>query len=359
LSKKQKYEKVIQLAKEEWLLSTDGVVKELRYDAKHDIFVARVHYRRGTNIVQEKMIVPDDWVIDTYGKELANKLIDRAEHSNFILPVNEEGMLATIQVDDRKITRVKYHPPKDDSSNGIWKGLLDNGNELPIAEDLVHQQFGKRFVKECKKFGVRKFIPIPVGMNKSSLMNIFPQMRCENAPPLKFMQGEIDTCVFSSLASAFYQTSLPDLVKVANVLQRKSTKFCGGAKSIYAARCIVEEHVKWLQVKRIPKDFDWENDINDYMFVVGVIKDSTNCCQHAVTIFWNWIYDSNEPYALPLSKQSLDSCTWEIKEGEIDDTSFFVSFIDGYIFQEPETKKRKILDLVPRIQTKSEKRKKG
>jgi hypothetical protein len=292
------------------------------------------------------MIVPDDWVIDTYGKELANKLIDREEHSNFILPVNEEGMLATIQVDERKITRVKYHPRNDGSGSGIWKGLLENGTQLPIAEDLVHQQFGGRFVKECKKFGDRKFISIPVGMNKSSLMNIFPHLRCDNAPhQLKFMQGEFDSCVFSSLASAFHHTSIPDLVKVANFLQTKSKKFCGCAKSLVAARCIVEEHVKWLQVKRLPKHFDWKIDINEYMFVVGVIRDSTNCCQHAVTIFRNWIFDSNEPYALPLSEESLDFCTWEIQDGAIDQTSTFVSFIDGYIFSENETKKRKMLDL--------------
>jgi hypothetical protein len=93
--------------------------------------------------------------------------------------------------------------------------------------------------------------------------------------------------------------------------------------------------------------------MTDYMFVVGVIKDSTNCCQHAVTIFRNWIYDSNEPFALPLSKQSLDLCTWEIRDGAIDQTSSFVSFVDGYIFYEEERKKRKVLDWVPpRNQTK-------
>ena len=306
------------------------------------------------------MIVPDDWVIDTYGKELANKLIDREEHSNFILPVNEEGMLATIQVDERKITRVKFHPRNDGSGKGIWKGLLDNGNQLPIAEDLVNEQFGPRFVKECKKFGTSKFIPIPVGMNKSSLMNIFPQLRCENAPPMKFMQGEYDSCVFSSLASAFHHTSIPDLVTVANVLQRKSTKLCGGAKSLYAARCIVEENVKWIKVKRVPNNFDWKNEITDYMFVVGVMKDSTNCCQHAVTIFRNWIYDSNEPFALPLSKETLDLCTWEIRDGAIDQTSTFVSFVEGYIFYEQETKKTKVLDWVPpRNKTNSKKRRRG
>jgi hypothetical protein len=84
--------------------------------------------------------------------------------------------------------------------------------------------------------------------------------------------------------------------------------------------------------------------MNDYMFVVGRIKDSTGACQHAVTIFRNWIYDSNEPFALPLSKESLDCCTWDIKDGVTVAQSSFVCFSDGLIFKEAEDKKNKYLD---------------
>jgi hypothetical protein len=359
--KKEKYENVIKLAKEEWLLSTDGVVKALRYKAKHKQFVAKVHYRKGTSMVREQeMTVTDDWVIDTYGKELANKLIDHEEHEDFIKPVNEHGMLAMLKLDDRNITRVKYHPPKylhkndergndqvtnEICANGIWKGLLEDGTVLPIPEEVVTGQFGSRFVEECKRLGTRKFVPIPVGSCRSSVMTLFPQLRCEEAPPVKFMQGQIDRCVFSSLASAFDHTAIPDLVRVAIILQDKSNRLSGGTQCLNAAMHIVAENVKWLQPKRLPKTFNWENDMNDYMFVVGVIRDNTNSCQHAITIFRNWIYDSNEPFALPLSKESLDCCTWDIKDGVIHDASLFVSFSDGWIFKEHETKKKKVLDM--------------
>ena len=46
-------------------------------------------------------------------------------------------------------------------------------------------------------------------------------------------------------------------------------------------------------------------DIRDDMIVVGVIKDSEGSCQHAVTIFRKWIFDSNEEIAFPLCKKSL------------------------------------------------------
>jgi hypothetical protein len=43
-----------------------------------------------------------------------------------------------------------------------------------------------------------------------------------------------------------------------------------------------------MLAKRMKKTFQWEKDINEYMFVVGVIMDShTGSCQHGVTIFRN------------------------------------------------------------------------
>ena len=71
--KNEKYEKVIKLAKEEWLLSTDGVVKALCYNAKDKQFVAKVNYKKRTKVIEQEMTVTHDWVIDTYGKDLANK----------------------------------------------------------------------------------------------------------------------------------------------------------------------------------------------------------------------------------------------------------------------------------------------
>jgi hypothetical protein len=236
------------------------------------------------------------------------------------------------------------HVTKEVFANGIWKAWLDDGKVMSIAEEVVTAQFGSRFVEECKTLGTKKFVPIPVGSCRSSAMVLFPQLRKDNAPTVKFMQGNEDSCVFSSLASAFHQTALPDLVRVANLLHTKSHNHSGGISSIHTVMTIVAEQVKWLQPKRLPRKFNWENDINDYMFVVGVIKDSTSSCQHAITIFRKWIYDSNEPFAMPLSKECLDCCTWDIQDGVIHNASLFACFTDGWIFQEREGKKKKILD---------------
>jgi hypothetical protein len=356
---KKKYETVIELAKQEWLLSTDGIVKALRYRAKDKQFVAKVHYKKGTKAIEDHMTVSLDWVIDTYGKELAKKLIDREEHQEFVVPVNDNGMLTVLKLDDRKIIRVKYCPAtygdiKDARGNisrnvwakPNWKGMLEDGLVIKIPEEEVTRQFGSRFVNECKMLGIRKFVDIPVGSCRSAAMTYFPKMKCDGAPAIKYRQGEVDSCVFSSLASAFYHTQIPELVKVANILQCNIVRLSGGANCLEMAREFVDKNVNWLQARKLPKTFNWETDINDYMFVVGVIQDSTNACQHAVTIFHNWIFDSNESFALPLNKESLDCCTWDIKDGVINEPSMFVKFCNGWIFQEQETKKKKRLEKI-------------
>jgi hypothetical protein len=226
----------------------------------------------------------------------------------------------------------------------MWKAKLDDDSIIVVNQETVYQ-FGTRCVSESMALGNRKFVPIPVGSCRSSAMSIFPALRREEAPTVHFMQGNIDRCVFSSLASAFHHTAIPDLVRIASILQDKSNLLCGGTACLNDAKRIVERNVKWIQPKRMPKTFQWENDINEYMFIVGVVKDSTGCCQHAVTIFRQWIYDSNEPFALPLSKESLDICTWSIKDDKVEDASMFDCFVDGWIFQENESKKKKVLDL--------------
>ena len=54
--------------------------------------------------------------------------------------------------------------------------------------------------------------------------------------------------------------------------------------------------------------------------------------QHAVTLHGGWIFNSNEPWALPLSKKNLDCCTWSVVKGAVQDYSEFVSFAKGLHF---------------------------
>jgi hypothetical protein len=82
-------------------------------------------------------------------------------------------------------------------AKGIWRGQLEDGTVMPIPEELIKEEFGSRFVKECKRLGHKKFVDIPVGSCRSSVMALLPELRSEKAPPVKFMQGKL-TVAFSA-----------------------------------------------------------------------------------------------------------------------------------------------------------------
>ena len=69
-------------------------------------------YTKEKKLTTIEMVVTDDWVIDTYGKDLANKLIDCEKHGEYIQPLREDGTFAKVKVDDQTIMQVKYYPPK-------------------------------------------------------------------------------------------------------------------------------------------------------------------------------------------------------------------------------------------------------
>ena len=73
-----------------------------------------------------------------------------------------------------------------------------------------------------------------------------------------FMQGAFDTCILSSLASAFHHTGIPQLWWVAKLLHDQALKnFSGGIRGhLFIAKQIIEKEVIWLQPKRIPNNFD-------------------------------------------------------------------------------------------------------
>jgi hypothetical protein len=70
-----------------------------------------------------------------------------------MMPVNKDGSPIVLKLDEQKITRVKYHPPKfvhkmdkqgidhvtnEVFGNGSWRGLLEDGaTVLPLQEELV------------------------------------------------------------------------------------------------------------------------------------------------------------------------------------------------------------------------------
>jgi len=109
-------------------------------------------------------MLTDDWVFDTFGKDIASKLIDRGENEEFVQPLNENGALATVMVDQRRICGLRYEPAKykhvyeQDGTEHVteevhvpamWKTKLQDDSIIVVNQETV-TQFGSRFTEECK-----------------------------------------------------------------------------------------------------------------------------------------------------------------------------------------------------------------
>ena len=106
------YERAIKLAQDDWKLSIDGIVTALRYNTVNGHFIAKVNYNIDGTEKTEEMMVPVEWVIDVYGPEIMSKLMDRAEHDEFVQfrPNNTNGgRLPLINLEtNRPVKRIKY-----------------------------------------------------------------------------------------------------------------------------------------------------------------------------------------------------------------------------------------------------------
>ena len=104
--RKTKYNKCIAAAKEDWILSKDGVVNGLSYNPRTCEFEASVQYLDENKMQKEaEMMVEPEWVIDEYGgAPFANKLIDAAENDNFLMiPCDENGHVTYCQYEGQVI----------------------------------------------------------------------------------------------------------------------------------------------------------------------------------------------------------------------------------------------------------------
>ena len=100
----------------------------------------------------------------------------------------------------------------------------------------------------------------------------------------------------------------------------------------------------WMVIDRLPKIFDWERDLTERDFLIGVLFASDKSCSHAVTIHGNFIYDANETVALPLCIEGLDYCS-----STSNTRSEFVRFYRGNLIQYKGSKKPKLMSMMLHI----------
>ena len=227
--------------------------------------------------------VTNDWILMTYGERLMKKLMDRTENNHFLLPpMDAQGTLAMIKINEDKVVQLKYVPEiykhaidkegnlkktKKIKIEAMWNAKLESGQVAIVNEDFVSNNFGEKFIEECKRLGDKCYVPIPVRSSQSSVISFVPNLHCAEAPRVQYQQGDQDTCVFSPLASALYYTGISSLKDLANVLHQKLTKLSGGINSLVLVKEIVQKRASWLMCKKVLLRFNWEKDLDENMIL--------------------------------------------------------------------------------------------
>ena len=213
-----------------------------------------------------------------------------------------------------------------------WVVSYEDGTIGVEEKDDIQSMFGINFVNFCINNTSSKFLSVPVGANKPSHLVNWAFLIKDNAPRIEYNQkGKDDLCIPKSFASILHHVGF---TKEAYNLDRtfNDKKFCfrkndNNLKVIY--RHAIKILPNWLQCtsKNINK-IHW-NDIKKYDLFLGVLEGSDGQVNHAISIFNNWIFDSNERIAIPLCKEGLNYCV-STPDSKVD----FVKFYHGFFFRE-------------------------
>ena len=236
--------------------------------------------------------------------------------------------------DNSQMVKLKWVPTplegKDPKNEGVWHGLYairlgtDKSTtvlqECGLLTDWVETQFAAPFRNECKaiaagqagKRNPTKFLLIPAGDVHDTDVDPPPPSEVLAHMSLTYLQGEQDTCLRDSLASALAAmgfvseaqavASDADLIGcnielvqrtvalVANVFAHSNIRL----KKLHSHACSV--------AKMAAQDAAWP--------ILLILQTSDGCHgAHAVTTWNQMLFDSNSLHPLRWSQKSLDWCS--------------------------------------------------
>jgi hypothetical protein len=222
-----------------------------------------------------------------------------------------------------------------------WRVSLSNGDKVEVERERIVDLFGEGFAAEVELRGINghrsknPYIDVPVGACRIPRLEYFPFLVRPNAPAVRFPQGKHDTCIYSSFASALHFCGARS---AANHIKHVAVRDSGSDPRTVFGRLAVQvttTTVRFLQQRRIPSSFNFRNDLDESMILVGSLVASDGSVNHAVTITGGWVFDSNEDVAFPLTKEALDVCTQSEGEATLSGSrSTFSHFGHGLIYQD-------------------------
>ena len=113
------------------------------------------------------------------------------------------------------------------------------------------------------------------------------------------------SCLFYSAASLLDYIGFKE---AGHIVARVGLQYEGAMDTLGILRDVVMEHVpKCLQPKRLKKGWDYLS-LPERGFAFVILETKDGGANHAVAIYKNMIFDSNEHEAILLSKETLNYC---------------------------------------------------
>jgi hypothetical protein len=219
----------------------------------------------------------------------------------------------------------KFYPARYQSLMYNKEGKSEIGFSLNCT--WVHGVFNERFLELVREVGIkddmnktkwskRRWISVPVGSkmdDQPPTELIYPGVRC------RYQQNDYNTCVYKSMASVFHFAGRKD---VANYLS--SIAHASGTPDLDAVtqvnrlctevqkRETVYRKIDYMKKeKAIARLNIYDPEPNPKLWIL-LARDGGS--SHAVGVIGDYVFDSNVPNAMKLSKETLDWCS-NCKEG--------------------------------------------
>jgi hypothetical protein len=283
----------------------------------YQVTIKECHEKETTGFVKLPKPKQPDRIFDKDDIASTNALIHRGERDCpqifYVNLLKEPSFMTksyTYNETKTQVSRLRYRP-----EDNTWLGYQLKDHKVTVLEEewvmKLPEKVRRRALEEAEK-GNRKFIPMPVG----DIIEVIPTMDISRNPIVQFQQKDLDTCAFSSLASALFYLGYVEQAVLLHAYGEEWTlrneeltertleaivKFIPTTKKFKYFRKHYKPH-------RLNQNYDIFEKVpaNEIRLIVIIMSDNTE--SHAVTVVNDYIFDANCTNALPLTLEGFDCC---------------------------------------------------
>ena len=199
---------------------------------------------------------------------------------------------------------------------GHYKGRCNDRQESLHIEWV--QKNVEKSLTDYMKSNARKRCQLPAGNVWIQDSDRITSLRVPNAPPCVHQQKDKRTCVFSSFASCVHYLGHDQMgIRLQQLSSNQSYRMNNlerlkvAVDTSLGMQCRIKKYngKGSLKHRLDPLNNGEMREKNDIAYpTVVVLEGDDGGTEHAVTIYDNWVFDSNVEFALPLKQNTLDWC---------------------------------------------------